>query len=260
MGETSGYVSAAYLRKSAELAKVLKQRSYELMNIKPGDQLLDVGCGPGIDTIALAKQLDDAGHVFGMDIDKDMLAEADELAEKENLQDRITHQYADVLKIPLDTNQIDAARAERLFQVLPSSVDKEQVVSELLRVIKPGGRLVLADTDWATASVNFENTRMERKLMNFFSETMRPNGYAGRQFFRMLKQRALNNIEIEIFPMVVSDYSQTPFGDWLCGEAIEKNIASEDEMMSWKKSLEKDNEAGEFYGTVNMVMVSAVNV
>ena len=172
MSKPAAYVSADYLRKAAELTKTLKLRTYELMDIKPGAQLLDAGCGPGIDTIALAKLIDNAGHVYGIDIDidKDMLTEANVLAENENLQDRITHQFAEILKLPFDTDQMDACRAERLFQVLPFSIDKEQVVDELLRVVKPAGRIVLADTDWATASVDFENSNFERKLMNFFSE------------------------------------------------------------------------------------------
>jgi len=260
MNKPAGYVSADYLRKAAELAQTLKLRTYELMNIKPGDQLLDAGCGPGIDTIELARLIDDTGHVYGIDVDKDMLAEANALAEKENLQGRITHQLAEVLKLPFETNQLDACRAERLFQVLPSSTNKEQVLDELLRVVKPGGRIVLADTDWATASVDFGDTAFERRMMGFFAETMRPNAYAGRQFFRMLKQRAANNIEIEVFPMIVTDYGQTPFGDWLCGEAVEKSIASKDEMMNWKNLLANDNKSGEFYCTVNMVLVSGENI
>lgn len=260
MSKSAGYVSADYLRKAAAMTQTLKQRTYTLMNIQPGHQLLDVGCGPGIDTIELARCVDATGHVYGVDIDKDMLAEADALAEKENLRDRLTHQQADVLTLPFETDQLDACRAERLFQVLPVAVDKTQVLNELLRVIKPGGRIVLADTDWATASVDYDDPALERKLMGFFAQQLRPNAYAGRQFFRMLKQQGLRNIEIELFPMLVMDYTQTPFGDWLCGEALAQAIVETDAIQQWQRSLTELSENGEFYCTVNMVVVSADNV
>lgn len=73
MAKSAGYVSAEYLRKVAELGRQIKQRSYELMAIAPGHHVLDVGSGPGIDTVALGPQVGLGGRVVDVDIDEEMV-------------------------------------------------------------------------------------------------------------------------------------------------------------------------------------------
>ena len=76
------FIDPQYLDDMAELIKQNKQRTYTWMHIQPGHSVLDVGCGPGIDTIALAKLVGPTGHVVGVDVDVAMIAEADRRAEQ----------------------------------------------------------------------------------------------------------------------------------------------------------------------------------
>ena len=258
MPQSAGYVSPEYLRKSAELAGKLKQYSYELMRISPGNRILDLGCGPGIDTVALAKLVGDAGKVYGLDVDEIMVSQADEFALKENVANRIIHQTGDVKKLPFENDFFDAVRAERLFQVLPENYSPQQVFSEILRITKPGGRIVLADTDWATASVDFPDSELERRLLSFFARSMRPNGFAGRQFYKLFFDNSVKDINIDTFPLVLNDFSLTPFGKWLTDAALKKTIATASEIENWMDTLNKEHEAGRFYASVNMNVVSGV--
>lgn len=257
MTKPAGYVSAEYLRKAAEIAKTLKQRSYELMHIQEGAHVLDVGCGPGIDTIPLAAQVGGSGRVSGVDIDSDMLNEAEQAAAGAGVTERVEHLYGDVLALPLEDDSVDACRAERLLQVLPKDISQNEVVAEMLRVLKPGGRMVLVDADWNSASVDYPDWQLERRLMHFFTEHMRPNGNAGRTLMRLLHEQGLVEVEVELFPMLMVDYAQTPFEDWLVKEAVDAGIASTDEMRNWQQELNRRNAAGSFYSTVNMVVAAA---
>jgi ubiquinone/menaquinone biosynthesis C-methylase UbiE len=256
MSKSEEYVTADYLKKAAELVKNLKQRTYALMSVKQGDAVLDLGCGPGIDTIELARMVGEDGRVIGVDNDEKMVRQADEYARNEGLGARIIHQIGDVNKLSFDDGTFASCRAERLFQVLPASYDKTGVLDEMIRVTKKGGTIVLADTDWATVSVDFDDMHLERKLMSFFTESMRPNGYAGRQLSGMLKQSHLADIQVELFPFLYTDFSQTPFGDWLTREVLKAGIASQEEMTRWAETLAGLTETGRFYCTVNMIVVS----
>jgi len=84
MSTTSkGYVDAEYLDTAAAQLATFKKLTYERMHVQPGQRILDVGCGPGTDTIPLAPYVGPSGQVFGVDNDPDMVAEADERATKQ---------------------------------------------------------------------------------------------------------------------------------------------------------------------------------
>jgi len=258
MARSAGYVSADYLRKVAELGKQIKQRSYELMAIAPGSHVLDIGCGPGIDTVGLGQLVGPHGRVIGVDIDEEMLQQADAAVRDAQLDTVVQHRQADVAALPFANESFDACHAERLFQVLPANYDRYTVFAEMLRVVRSGGRVVVADTDWATASADYSDVALERRLINFFASQLRPNGYAGRQLFDMYQQHNLHDIQIEHFPMVQTDLTQSPFGNWLIGEALAAGIASQAELDSWKGELTARHESGRFYWSVNLVLVSGV--
>lgn len=78
-------VDEAYLQLSATLLKDIKQRSYTLMRLAPGQQALDVGCGIGIDTAQIARLVGSTGRVVGIDSDRNMVAEAESYAAQQGV-------------------------------------------------------------------------------------------------------------------------------------------------------------------------------
>jgi len=249
-------VTAEYLKKAAELTRQVKQRTYDLMHILPGAHLLDVGCGPGIDTIPLAKLVGGDGSVVGIDSDREMLAQADAAARENGVQQNVQHRHGDVSGMPFEDGLFDACRAERLLQVLPDNYDPKAVLAEMIRVVKRSGRVVIADSDWATASVDFSDPMLERRLLTFFADEVRPNGYAGRQLYGLVRRSGLSDVTCEVIPIVQTQLSQTPFGNWLREEALKAGIASEDELNTWRDELEKRSEKNEFFCSVNMVVAA----
>ena len=77
MTHGTGYVDPAYLDAAARLAAEGKERSYARLGLAPGERVLDVGCGPGTDTLPLAQIVGPTGRVTGIDRDPGMVAEAE---------------------------------------------------------------------------------------------------------------------------------------------------------------------------------------
>jgi len=252
---SESYVDAKYLQETAAALKQFKTRTYEMMRIQPGHVVLDMGCGPGVDTVPLAEYVRPTGRVVGVDCDPEMLKNADEYARKTQVSERVEHRLADVAALPFEAGAFDGGRAERLLQVLPASAC-QPVFAEMLRVTKSGGWIVVADTDWATASIDFPDADLERKLIRFFGEQVRPNGYAGRQFLHIMTQQGLQDVEFQVFPNIQRQFTQSPFDEWLLREALAAQVISRAEADVWKTTLTERETAGAFYATVNMVIVA----
>lgn len=250
------YVTAEYLKEAARLTEQVKQTSYQFMQLNEGDSVLDVGCGPGMDTIPLAKIVGDTGRVIGVDSDQVMLDEADAYARQEDVDQFTIHQLADVKQLPFTDNTFDAVRAERLLQVLPDSYSSKEVIKELVRVVKPGAAMVLADTDWGSYSIHSHQVDMENTLIHFFATRMRPKGYIGRQLLTLLKEQELHGIELKVFPLTIFQLEKTPI-KWMCDEAKKAKLYSEEDINQWYGELEKLDAKGQFYCSVNMVVARA---
>jgi len=101
------------------------------MHVDTGMQILDVGCGPGIDTIPLSDEVGITGRVVGVDVDEDLLAHAEVYARETGVAANVVHQRGDVSALACPAETFDACRAERLFQVLPSTLDPVLALTEM---------------------------------------------------------------------------------------------------------------------------------
>jgi len=197
MPRSAGYLEIQALERIAERLRPLKRRTYELMRVAPGARVLDVGCGPGLDTVELAVLVGPSGAVAGVDLDQEMLVAADARARAAGVGDRVSHRAGSATDLPFATGAFDACRAERLFQVLPREVDPQRVTAELARVTGSAGWVVAADADWGAASTDTPETATEATLRRYFAERRRPNGYAGRQLYRFFRRQGLLDVEVE---------------------------------------------------------------
>ena len=254
MTQPKGYVNIDYLQVTGKFVKHLKQRTYTLMQIQSGQKILDVGCGPASDTISLASLVGQTGQVFGVDSDQAMIDEAEQRADKSGVGAWVKHQCADSGSLPFDTNTFDACRSERLFQHL---LNPRQTLSEMVRVTKTGGWIVVLDTDWGTFSVDTEEVDIERRLARVHAERGLHNGYSGRQLYRLFKQQKLTDITVEAHPLLVTDYVFTRQGALLDETehiALTTGVVTEEELQRWRMSLEAAASSGVYFSTVNQVL------
>jgi ubiquinone/menaquinone biosynthesis C-methylase UbiE len=256
MNQPKGYVDPEYLRIIGNQLNHIKQRSYALMQIQPGHKLLDLGCGPGTDTIPLGQLVGANGQVLGADYDEAMIAEAEQRAEQAGVNAWVKHKCADATSLPFDTDYFDSCRSERLFQHLHNPA---QALSEMTRVTKPGGWVVVADSDWGSLSIDSDETDIERRLARFLAESALHNGYSGRKLFRLFKHQNLADISFEVFPLATPNYTLARQGmqaEKIEQAALKAGVITPEELQLWKTGLEQADLEGTYFSSVNLMMVA----
>lgn len=256
MDTTKGYVDTEYLQTTGNFLGKLKARTYSCMQIKEGDKVLDVGCGTGIDTMALSQFVGPKGQVYGVDYDPAMVLESENHAEKAGMNARVKHKHADAASLPFDAEYFDSCRSERLFQHL---TDPVKALSEMVRVTKANGTIVVLDADWGSLSTDNPEVDVEQRLAHFFAEQMLNNGFSGRQLFGLFKKQGLQNITFEIYPIVVTNYGfwrQMVGADEIELKAVAENIITEIELHRYQVNLEQAEAEGRFFSYCCMTLVT----
>lgn len=260
MSEQRGYVSSNYLRITAKVTEHVKRRSYAVMDIGPGQKVLDVGCGPGTDTIPLARLVGDGGRVVGVDWGQEMIDEADRRAVEAGVDPTVMHKRGNATALPFDSGEFDSGefdscRSERLFQHLHNP---EAALSEMVRVTKAGGWVVVVDTDWGTGLIDTPEVDIERRLMRAKTERCLNNGHSGRQLYRLFRTECLGSLVVEAFALPILSYPlarEIGQFDVIEREALSAGVVTAEELDLLRASLDQAEAEGTFFAMASMVMV-----
>ena len=248
----------AYLDKVSTLepVKAYKRTTWELLKVQPGECILDVGCGTGEDAIAFARYMPRASKVVGIDRDLVMIAEAWRRVAGHTLP--VEFKVADIHNLDFADNSFHGCRSDRVFQHLE---DPARALSEMMRVLHPGGRIVISDPDWATLVIDGPDPKVTRKIVAFICDVQIRNSDMGRKLRSLFQRMKLKNIMASAGAVLITNF---PLADQVwslqknAGEALSAGAITEQEHTEWMRAVSHTTESNNFLGACTGFIVSGV--
>jgi ubiquinone/menaquinone biosynthesis C-methylase UbiE len=234
-----------------------RMRSLEVLSPQSGEHIIDVGCGPGLLVHDLAIEVGPGGHVVGVDTSKPMLELAkrrcDGLAQVELVESDATNLLADAAAF-------DAAAC---VQTLLYIEDTDQVLAEIYRVLKPGGRVLLMETDWRGMVSSSEDHALTAKMVAAWDRKV-PNPNLPVRLGPQLRRHGFKAIGVEAFPILSTVYRRDGYSAGMLAQfaklAREDGTVSEADSRNWLDELKRQGSEGAYFFCVNRFLFAAVKI
>jgi ubiquinone/menaquinone biosynthesis C-methylase UbiE len=235
-----------------DVVRAYKRRSFELLGVRPGQVLLDLGCGNGDDARELAGLVGPTGRVVGVDRSAALIATARERLGGQPLP--VEFRVGDGYRLDFPEATFDGCRADRVFHHLERPA---QALAELVRVARPGARVVTIDPDFETGIVDAPDRALTRRLLNLNCDSYR-DGWMGRHLPALFREAGL--VEVAVEPLVVLFEEYTFANQVLALEgtvtrAQEAGVVSAAEGARWLADLQQASAAGRFFGSLTAFIV-----
>lgn len=239
-----------YLLRAAggEAGRSYKSMVMERLDLGPGLTVADLGCGAGAD---LAAMLAAGSAVIGVDLDPEMLCRAASAVPPGAALELV---HGDLHEPPLPDASVDRARTDRVMQHVR---DPGRVLAQARRVLRPGGRLVMAEPDWDTLAVDHPERELTRSYTRFVADRVVRNSSIGRELPRLA---VAGGFEVADVTAVTPVFRDRAAADAILGfrrvtaRAVEAGYLTEPEAERWLDHLA----FGPFLATMTMYVVTAV--
>lgn len=233
------------LDKQAAMPGVARLRAWALesLHVRPGERALDVGSGTGSEVAALIAAGADA---VGVEPNPGMRS-----VSATRHGDHFVDGNATALPFPDAT--FDAVRCERVFQHLS---DPARAAAEIHRVLRPGGRAVVIDSDWATAIIHPGDPAVTQAIMDTMLE-LSTNPFSGRRLPGLLTAAGLSVTDVGS-QALVQPRVETDLLDMALSAALAKGAITEAQRDRFLSDLLAAEVSGDFHMSVTMFAVVAV--
>jgi len=243
----------AFLERVDGLPQVqaIKRRMAELLEPGAGQHLLEIGCGMGHELRRLARRVAPGGSVLGIDMNQAMVREA--RRRTADLGSAVRCQVGDVQQLDLGDDVMDGARAERVLMYVP---DQQRAVSELARVVRPGGRVVAFELDYGATLVDAPDQGMTQQVLDSLGRTV-AHRWMGRALARTFHQAGLRGIVAEPLPITLPPGVHQQLVGPALAAAGEAGTLGDRAYQHWLGAAQDAKRGGYYSGTFVGMVVSA---
>lgn len=242
--------SARRVEMQYSTADIVEQRrvTFEALALRAGERVLDVGVGPGYLALEMARAVGAEGKVCGIDVSEVMLG----LASKRCAgMDWVELRAGDAATLPFDDASFDAAAAVQVYLFV---ADVDAALGELHRVLRPGGRAVVVDTDWGTVAWYSANPERMRRVVAAWT-TRFAHAHLPRALPGKLRRVGFNLERIQVVPIVNTRPGRDTYSGLQIPEVAKfaggRNGVTSEEAAAWEAELARLGEAGEYFFSLN---------
>jgi len=251
--------AAAQLEEAYATTDMIAQREELRRSLRaaPGETILDLGSGPGFLACELAQEVGATGRIVAVDISADMNAISSKRIAAAGLGDGVEILEGDATALALTDATFDAAVS---MQVIEYLADPDAALHQLVRVLRPGGRLVIIDTDWDSLVWAARDRGLAARVAAAWNEHL-PDPYLPRSLAPRLRAAGFEVKEIRILPILNTAYDATTFSyniaPLIAAFVPGRGGVSEDEAAEWLNDLAELQNQGRYFFSVNRYLFAA---
>jgi SAM-dependent methyltransferase len=246
-----GLVAALDEQAGLPAVRRLRSTAVRLLGPRPGATLLDAGCGTGEMSRRLAGRVAPDGAVVAIDTSATMLAEA---RRRTVPSLPVEYRSGDITRLDLASEIVDGAYSERVLQHVDRSA---AAIAELVRVTRPGGHVVVVDTDWGMHAIHGADPWLTGRVVACWAEHT-TNGWSGRQLPALFAREGLTQPAIvagTVTSRTTPGPAMEPF-DTMAMVAQQRGALTNREARRWVAQLSDAMGQGWFFWAITMFLVA----
>jgi ubiquinone/menaquinone biosynthesis C-methylase UbiE len=252
--ETSRRVEAIY-----STPDVIAQREEVLraLELRPGERALDVGSGPGLLAADIGSAVGDSGQVRGIDISEGMVTIA-----RRRCADmaHVDFQVGTATRLPFPESGFDVAVSTQVYEYL-SDTDVTTALSELYRVLRPGGRTVILDTDGDSLVWHSTDPARMTRVLAAWSEHC-TDFHLPKKLSSLLVRTGFQIRRRDCIPLFNPEYDPHTYSYGLIGLIVGfvpgRRGVSKEEVEAWAEDLRKLGRDGSYFFSLNRYLFLAI--
>ena len=253
--------SKASMQDVHEMATALEERAQALDQVQvndtfvdtlapvTGEHILEVGCGSGVLCRQIAHKVVPEGKITGVDISPEFLRIAQGYAASVGLSGSIQWCAGQAEFLPFQDASFDGLFAARLLMHVS---DPQAVLNELVRVVRPGGRVAVMDWDFDTVALDHSDRELTRRLLHWRCDHHGGNNWSGRQVWgRMVAAGLVNVTAAPIVSVAIREDDSLTLSLFKAAQvARDGGAIAPDEYDAWVGELKSSLAAGCFFASI----------
>ena len=249
--------AAAFIERAYQAPEIIHQRMRTLASLAlvAGESVLDAGCGTGLLLEQQANAVGPDGNAVGIDLSDDMLAVARKRCEPLK---QVSLQQGSVEQLEFDDASFDAVSCT---QTLLYVDDFDTALGELYRVLKPGGCIVIVETEWQGTILNHPDRTLTRLLLDSLDDS-RGHPHIARELRPCLLRLGFSSVRVEAIPLLNAGYSDNCFSkgmlDGMVSSARRRELIDHQQANSWRTALDEVIARNEYFFCVNRFLFTAL--